>query len=248
MLLNKLLDGVKTKKTVGDLNLDITNIHSDSRKIKQNGLFVAINGFSKNGTDFILDAVKNGAIAVIVEPDTDIEDLYIKFSIPIISVYHTRETLAILACNFYDNPSKKLKLIGVTGTKGKTTTTFMIKSILEAHNLKVGLIGSIAVYINGEKIENTDRTTPESIDIQKNLDLMVKRNVDVAIIEVSSQAMKLDRVTGCDFDLGVFTNLTEDHISPKEHPNMEDYFNCKLKLLELSKACVELLLMKLEVL
>ncbi len=238
MLLNKLLDGVKIKKTVGDLNLDITNIHSDSRKIKQNGLFVAINGFSKNGTDFILDAVKNGAIAVIVEPDTDIEDLYIKFSIPIISVYHTRETLAILACNFYDNPSKKLKLIGVTGTKGKTTTTFMIKSILEAHNLKVGLIGSIAVYINGEKIENTDRTTPESIDIQKNLDLMVKRNVDVAIIEVSSQAMKLDRVTGCDFDLGVFTNLTEDHISPKEHPNMEDYFNCKLKLLELSKACV----------
>jgi UDP-N-acetylmuramoyl-L-alanyl-D-glutamate--2,6-diaminopimelate ligase len=111
----------------------------------------------------------------------------------------------------------------------------MIKSILEQHGLNVGLIGSIAIYINGEKIEDTDRTTPESIEIQKNLALMVQKNVDVVIIEVSSQAMKLDRVTGCDFDLGVFTNLSEDHISPKEHPSMEDYFNCKLELIKLSK-------------
>ena len=128
-----------------------------------------------------------------------------------------------------------MKLIGVTGTKGKTTTTFMIKSILESHGLNVGLIGSIAVYINEEKIEDTDRTTPESIEIQKHLANMVKNNVDVAIIEVSSQAMKLERVTGCDFDISLFTNLSEDHISPKEHPNMEDYFNCKLQLLKISK-------------
>ena len=114
----------------------------------------------------------------------------------------------------------------------------MIKSILEAHGLNVGLIGSIAVYINEEKIEDTDRTTPESIDIQKYLSLMVDRKVDVAVIEVSSQAMKLSRVEGCDFDVALFTNLSEDHISPKEHPSMEDYFNCKLNLLRLAKHAV----------
>lgn len=235
MLLNKLISKVEVINKVGDLNLDITNIHSDSRKIKEGGLFVAINGFTKNGIEFIPDAIKNGAKALIVEPDVDLNSLEIPASIPAISVKNTRKALAQTACEFYDNPSKKLKLIGVTGTKGKTTSTFMIKSILEAHGLNVGLIGSIAVYINEEKLEDTDRTTPESIEIQKNLAKMVERNVDVAIIEVSSQAMKLDRVTGCDFDVGLFTNLTEDHISPKEHPNMEDYFNCKLELIKLAK-------------
>ncbi len=235
MLLDKLISKIEIINKIGDLNLDITNIHSDSRKIKEGGLFVAINGFSKNGIDFIPDAIKNGAIAIIVEPDVDVNDETLPKGMPIISVKNTRKALSQLACEFYDNPSKKLKLIGVTGTKGKTTTTFMIKSILEKHGLNVGLIGSIAVYINEEKIEDTDRTTPESIEIQKYLSIMVERKVDVAILEVSSQAMKLDRVSGCEFDVGLFTNLTEDHISPKEHPNMEDYFNCKLKLIKISK-------------
>lgn len=235
MLLKKLILGVEVIKSVGDLNLDITNIHSDSRKIKEGGLFVAINGFTKNGIEFIDSAIENGAKALIVEPDVEVESLFKKYNMPVISVKNTRKALAEVACNFYDNPSKKLKLIGVTGTKGKTTSTFMIKSILEAHGLNVGLIGSIAVYINEEKIEDTDRTTPESIEIQKHLRTMVDRNVDVAIIEVSSQAMKLNRVTGCEFDVGLFTNLSEDHISPKEHPSMEDYFNCKLQLIKLAK-------------
>lgn len=235
MLLNKLISKVEVINKVGDLNLDITNIHSDSRKIKEGGLFIAINGFTKNGVEFIPDAIKNGAKALIVEPDVDLTSLDIPKGMPAISVSNTRKALAQTACEFYDNPSKKLELIGITGTKGKTTTTFMVKSILEAHGLKVGLIGSIAVYINGEKIEDTDRTTPESIEIQKHLATMAERNVDVAIIEVSSQAMKLERVTGCDFEIALFTNLTEDHISPKEHPNMEDYFNCKLNLIKMAK-------------
>lgn len=235
MLLNKLISKVEVINKVGDLNLDITNIHSDSRKIKEGGLFIAINGFTKNGIDFIPNAIENGAIAVIVEPEVDVNSINVPNNMPIISVKNTRKALANIACEFYDNPSEKLKLIGVTGTKGKTTTTFMIKSILQNHGLKVGLIGSIAVYINDEKIEDTDRTTPESIEIQKYLALMVERKVDVAIIEVSSQAMKLDRVTGCNFEVGLFTNLTEDHISPKEHPNMQDYFNCKLELIKLAK-------------
>ena len=238
MLLKKLILDVEVIKEVGDLNLDITNIHSDSRKIKEKGLFVAIKGFTKNGIEFIDSAIQNGAKAIIVEPDVDAKELFEKYNIPIISVKNTRKALAQVACNFYDNPSKKLKLIGVTGTKGKTTSTFMIKAILEEKGLKVGLIGSIAVYINEEKIEDTDRTTPESIEIQKHLKNMVDQKVDVAIIEVSSQAMKLDRVTGCDFDIALFTNLTEDHISPKEHPNMEDYFNCKLNLVKMAKCGV----------
>ncbi len=236
MKLKNLLKNVDIVDEKGDLDIEITNLHSDSRKIKQGGLFVAINGFSKNGIEFIPSAIENGAIAVIVEPDVNINSL--DYSIPIISVKNTRKALAILSCNFYDNPSKKLKLIGVTGTKGKTTSTFMIKSILENAGHKVGLIGSIAVYINDEKIEDTDRTTPESIEIQKHLANMVEKNVDIAIIEVSSQAMKLDRVAGCEFDTALFTNLSEDHISKNEHPNMEDYFNCKLSLLKLAKTIV----------
>ncbi len=235
MLLKDLLNSVEIEKSVGDLNLDITNLHSDSRKIKQGGLFIAINGFTQDGTSFIASAIQNGAIAVIVEPNVNVDDVYERYNIPIISVSNTRFALAKISCNFYDNPSQKLKLIGVTGTKGKTTSTFMIKSILQAHGLKVGLIGSIAIYINDEKIEETDRTTPEAMDIQRCLAKFVKEGVDVAVIETSSQAWKLHRVACMDFEVGLFTNLTEDHISPKEHPDMEDYFNCKLELIKHSK-------------
>lgn len=231
MKLNKILEGLEIEETVNDLNLDITNIHSDSRKIKQNGLFVAINGYLQKGIDYLDSAIENGAIAAIVEPDTDISNL--PNSLTYIKVKNTRKALAITSCNLYDNPSKKFKLIGVTGTKGKTTTTFMIKSLLEAHGLKVGLIGSIAVYIGDKKIEDTDRTTPESVEIQKHFAQMAEENVDVAIIEVSSQALKLERVTGCDFDLGLFTNLTEDHISKNEHADMQEYFDCKCKLFDM---------------
>lgn len=236
MLLKNLITDLDIIDSIGSFDVDITNIHSDSRQIKENGLFFAINGFTKNGVEFISNAIENGAKAIIVEPDVNVNSL--NLDIPVISVSNTRRALAKVSCSFYDNPSKKLKLIGITGTKGKTTSTFMTKSLLEAHGLSVGLVGSIACYINGEKIEDTDRTTPESMDIQRYLSLMVEQNVDVAIIEVSSQAMKLDRVYGCDFDISIFTNFSEDHISPKEHPNLEDYFNCKLSLLLQSKICV----------
>ena len=233
MKLAQILEGLKVKETVNDLNLDITNIHSDSRKIKENGLFIAIDGYLQKGIDYLPDAIKNGAIAAIIEENVDTSTL--PQAITYIKAGNTRAALAVTSCNLYDNPSRKFKLIGVTGTKGKTTTTFMIKSLLESHGLKVGLIGSIAVYIGNEKIEDTDRTTPESIEIQKHLAAMAEQNVDVAILEVSSQAMKLHRVDGCDFDIGVFTNLTEDHISKNEHANMEEYFNCKCMLFDMCK-------------
>ena len=230
MKLNKILEGLEVKETVNNLDLDITNIHSDSRKIKEGGLFIAIKGYLQNGIDYLDSAISNGAVAAIVEYDVDISKL--PNTITYIKTDNTRKALAITNCNLYDNPSRKFKLIGVTGTKGKTTTTFMIKSLLEAHGLKVGLMGSIAIYIGNEKLEDTDRTTPESDEIQKYFAKMAEANVDVAIIEVSSQAMKLHRVDGCDFDIGIFTNLTEDHISKNEHASMEEYFDCKCMLFD----------------
>ena len=236
MELKKILVGIDGIKAKGDLDIDITNLESDSRNIKKGGLFVAIKGFDANGNDYIKSAIKNGAVAVMTEPDIDKELLkvIIKY-VTVIVVPDTRLGLAISSCNFYDNPSKKFKLIGITGTKGKTTTSFMTKKILEKQGLKVGLIGTIATYIGDEKIEDSDRTTPESNKLQYIFSKMVEAKCDVVVMEVSSQSLKLNRVAGCDFDIAVFTNFSQDHISPKEHPDMKDYFESKLKLLKMSK-------------
>ena len=232
MNLKEILKNVEVLESSGSLDLEITNIGSDSRKLSYGGLFFAIKGFTLDGTKFIDSSIEYGAIAVVVESDFDMQNA--KKDITYIKVKDIRYALAICGCNLYDNPSKKLKVIGVTGTKGKTTSTFMIKSILEKQGYKVGLIGSIAVYIGDEELEITDRTTPESFVIQKYLAKMVEEKVDIVILEVSSQAMVLNRVTGVEFDCALFTNLTEDHISPKEHKDMEDYFNAKLSLMKIS--------------
>lgn len=238
MDLRDIIKNVEGVQVSGDLGTQVTNITSDSRKIKKNGMFFAIKGYSLDGTKFINSAIENGATCVVIEESTSIDQLNLPESVTVVIVKNIRYALAMFSCNLYDNPSKKLKLIGVTGTKGKTTSTYMIKSILEKAGHKVGLIGSIAIYIGDKKLEDTDRTTPESYKIQETLSLMVKEGIDIAIVEVSSQAMKLDRVTGCEFDSVLFTNLSEDHISPKEHANMDEYFNCKLALAKLAPAVV----------
>ena len=171
----------------------------------------------------------------MVQEGFEINKINIPNEVTVIMAKDTREGLAIVSCNFYDNPSKKFKLIGVTGTKGKTTTTFMIKEIFEKAGKKVGLVGTIATYINGKKIKDSDRTTPESLELQQIFSQMVENDVEYVVMEVSSQSLKLHRVSGCYFDVVLFTNFSEDHISPKEHPNMEDYLNSKLKLFEMCK-------------
>lgn len=235
MDLKSVIAGIEGLKAKGDLDIEIKSIESDSRKISKDGMFVAIKGFETDGHKYIKQAVENGATAIMIQEGTKINKEDINDDTTIIMAPDTRIAAAKMACNFYKNPSKELKLIGITGTKGKTTTSFMIKAILEAQGKKVGLIGTIANYIGGKNLGESSRTTPDSLELQKLFKQMVEEKVECAVMEVSSQALKLHRVDGCDFDIGVFTNFSEDHISEKEHPDMEDYFNSKLKLMEMSK-------------
>lgn len=235
MKLKQMLVGLEGLKVKGDLDIDIKGIEKNSKEVKKGYLFIAIKGFSVDGHSYIEDAIKAGAVAVMIQEGCDLKSFKVPVGVTVIMAKDTREALAIASSNFYGNPSSKFKLIGVTGTKGKTTTTFMIKEILEKAGKKVGLIGTIATYMNGKKIKDSDRTTPESLELQQMFSEMAEAGVEVVVMEVSSQSLKLHRVTGCEFDMVLFTNFSEDHISPNEHPDMEDYFNSKLKLFEMCK-------------
>ena len=235
MRLKEMLVGLEGLKVRGDLEQDIKQIENNSNQVKKGYLFVAIKGYDVDGHEYIAKAIQKGATAVMIEEGCDLKALAIPEGITIVMAKNTREALAVVSSNFYDNPSRKFKLIGVTGTKGKTTTTFMIKEILEKAGKKVGLIGTIATYINGKKVKQSDRTTPESLELQRELAQMVEAGVEVVVMEVSSQSLKLHRIDGCEFDIVVFTNFSEDHISPKEHVDMEDYFQSKLKLFQMCK-------------
>ena len=231
MKLKNILVGLEGLKAKGELK----GIESNSTNIKNGFMFVAIKGYSVDGHDFIQEAIEKGATAIVVEEGFNLKSIKFPEDVTIILAKNTREFLAISASNFYNNPSKRFKLIGITGTKGKTTTTFMIKEILEKAGKKVGLIGTIAIYINGEKIKDSDRTTPESLELQQIFAKMVEEGVEYVVMEVSSQSLKLHRVDGCEFDYVAFTNFSEDHISEKEHPDIQDYFESKLKLFNMCK-------------
>lgn len=235
MKLKEMLVGLEGLKVKGDLEIEIKEIENNSKNVKKGYLFIAIKGFDVDGHQYIESAIKKGATAVMIEEGCDVKALAIPEGITIVMAKNTREAMAIVSSNFYGNPSRKFKLIGVTGTKGKTTTTYMIKEILEKAGKKVGLIGTIAIYRNGKKIKDSDRTTPESIELQREFAEMVADGVEVVVMEVSSQSLKLHRVDGCEFDMVLFTNFSEDHISPKEHPDMQDYFQSKLKLFQMCK-------------
>ncbi len=236
MNLKEILVGLEGLKVRGNLDIQIDNLDKDSRNIKENGLFIAIKGFDTDGHDFVEKAIEQGAIAVILQEGVKKEVIEkIPANVTIVVAKDTRYALAICSCNFYKNPSRKFKLIGITGTKGKTTTSFMTKAILEKAGMKVGLIGTIATYIGDKKLEDSDRTTPESNKLQSIFAQMAEEGCQAVVMEVSSQSLKLHRVAGCDFDIGVFTNFSEDHISPKEHPNMQDYFESKVQLFKMCK-------------
>lgn len=235
MNLKSILIGIEGLKAKGNLDLEISSVECDYRTVKEGSLFVAIKGFETDGHSFINKAIEKGATAVIFEEGSNYKEFINNKGVTFIMAPNTRLALALCSCNFYDNPSKKMKVIGITGTKGKTTTSFMLKKILEKQGKKVGLIGTIAIYIGEQKVKNSDRTTPESNKLQEILDKMYQLGVEVVIMEVSSQSLMLDRVAGMEFYAGVFTNLSEDHISEKEHKDVNEYFECKMKLFDMCK-------------
>ena len=229
MKLKSILAGLENLKAKGEIELDIPNIENDSRKVQPGDMFIAIKGFKNDGTEYIKDAIANGARVILAPDDTDKEIIkQIPEGVTIILHPDTRYALAICSCNFYENPSSKFKLVGVTGTKGKTTTTYMMREILKKQGIKTGLVGTIAIYSGDKKLKDSDRTTPESLELQRMFAQMAEDGCEVVIMEVSSQSLKLSRVAGCNFDIGVFTNFSEDHISQNEHPDMEDYFKSKI--------------------
>ncbi len=225
MLLGEILKNIRVKKLVGDVDVEVKNIVYDSREAGEGSLFVAIKGLNVDGHRFIPEAVLAGAVGVVLEDDGMVEDGYFEErGVVKIVVPDSRKALALISSAFYSFPSRKLKLVGVTGTNGKTTTTHLIKSILESAGLKTGLIGTIN-YVIGDEIIPAVQTTPESLDLNRFLSEMVNKNISACVMEVSSHALALDRVYGLDFDVGVFTNLTQDHLD--FHRTFEAYFQAK---------------------
>lgn len=222
MKLEKLIDGLDIILSHGNLDIEIDKVVYNSRQATEGSVFVAIEGYTIDGHNFIKDAIEQGAKAIIIQ-----KDIYMEEGITYIKVYDTRLALAKVSSNIYNEPSKKLDLIGVTGTNAKTTITYLVKSIFEANQRKIGVVGTIGNVINGEMIK-TNNTTPESLDLQGTFDSMVKSGLDSCIMEVSSHALELKRVEYSDFKVGIFTNLTVDHLD--YHKTLENYFNAKKKL------------------
>ncbi|MGL5066658.1 MAG: UDP-N-acetylmuramoyl-L-alanyl-D-glutamate--2,6-diaminopimelate ligase [Sarcina sp.] len=229
MLLKELLNNLDYKVIQGDDNIIIENVRYDNRRVNSGDLFVCVKGFKVDGHSFIADAKAKGASAIIVSEDVEIEGM------TVIKVEDTRKALAVISSNFFGTPKDKLKILGVTGTNGKTTSAFIMKAILEKAGYKVGLIGTIANYIGDKKIE-TERTTPESFELHELFKQMVDEGADYCIMEVSSHSLDLDRVYGIEFEVGIFTNLTRDHLD--FHKTFENYYNAKFKLFERSKVSI----------
>lgn len=221
MQLKNLADQIAVRQVIGPLDREIDGIFYDSRRVQKNGLYVAIPGAHVDGHQFTNQAIERGAAALVVErPETHARATALV-------VDDTRLALADLAFAFFKKPALRLKMAGVTGTNGKTTTSFLIKHICESAGLRSGLIGTVRYEI-GERVLPATRTTPESADLQELLAQMVNAGCKAAVMEVSSHALAQERTRGLEFDVAVFTNLTQDHLD--FHRTMSDYFEAKAKL------------------
>jgi len=226
MQLTELLNSIHAIQVAGDVQRkDVSSICYDSRKVKKNSVFVAVKGFNYDGHRFIPDAINKGAIAVILEDVNSIPDsIFTHENVAKIVVKDSRKALAETSGALFNYPSKKIKLIGITGTNGKTTTTYFIKSILETAGEKTGLIGTITNYIGDKEIKSS-LTTPESNDLNELLYEMYNEGCSYAVMEVSSHSLVLNRVYGLNFSSAIFTNITSDHLD--FHNTFENYFNAK---------------------
>ncbi len=225
MKVEKLLCNIEYELLKGSIDTEIQKIEYDSRKVSKGDAFVCITGFKTDGHKYALNAIKDGASVIFCERDIE----GIDNDITVIKFENTRKALAHIAAEFYERPSERMNVIGVTGTNGKTTTTFLIKSVLDKIGHKTGIIGTIENRI-GDKVIPTERTTPESLELQELFKKMADENCNDVVMEVSSHALDLHRVDDIKYNVGIFTNLTQDHLD--YHITMENYKIAKSLLFE----------------
>ena len=226
MKLEQLMEGVPFTLVQGSLDTEIADIIYDSRKAAPGLLFVCIVGTQRDSHTFAADCAAKGVSALVIQHDIDLSTLP---GVTVVKVESSRYAMALMSANLFGNPARQMTMIGVTGTKGKTTTTHMIKSVLEAAGRKVGMIGTNGIYYMGRH-KDTANTTPESYELQKTFREFLDAGCDTALMEVSSQGLMMDRVAGVHYDVGVFTNLSPDHIGPGEHKTFEEYRSWKGQL------------------
>ena len=222
--LKKLLERLDYQCVQGNPDIEISHLIYDSRKAGKDDLFVCIKGTAVDGHKFVGEVAQKGAAAIVVQEDVEAPE-----GVTVIKVEDTRYALALLSAAYFDHPAEKMRVIGVTGTKGKTTTTYMVKSILESAGYKVGLIGTIEAII-GDEVIPASNTTPESYIIEEYFHKMVETGCDCCVMEVSSQGLMMHRTAGFVFEIGIFTNIEPDHIGPNEHASFEEYLACKSML------------------
>lgn len=221
MKLEKLLERLSYHCIQGQMEVEVTSIVNDSRKAEEGSLFFCIRGAVSDGHKYAADVVSKGARVLIVEEPVEVPE-----EITVIQVEDSRYAMALISAAWFGYPAEQMKIIGITGTKGKTTTTYMVRSILESAGYKVGLIGTIEAVIDGEVIP-ANNTTPESITVQEYFRRMADAGCQIVVMEVSSQGLMLHRTAGIPFELGIFTNIEPDHIGPAEHASFEDYIASK---------------------
>lgn len=224
MKLRKICEEIEYTLLQGSLETEVRDIIYDSRKIAPETMFVCMVGAVTDGHKYIPDAVEKGASVIVLEKEE--ETAQIPENITVLKVASARLALALMSAALFDHPARKLVTIGLTGTKGKTTTTYMIKKVLEMAGKKVGLIGTIGAMVGEEHLPSKN-TTPESYELHRMFAAMVEAGCEYVVMEVSSQGLKLDRTAGILFDYGIFTNLSPDHIGPAEHASFEEYMECK---------------------
>lgn len=224
MKCKELFNDIKYTCLQGSMDKEVSAVVNDSRKIEEGCLFLCIKGASFDGHSFAKEAAEKGTAVLVVEDEVDVPD-----GVTVVQVESTRKAMAYISAAWFGHPDRKLTTIAVTGTKGKTTTVYMMKKILEMAGHKVGLIGTIEVLI-GDKHITVNNTTPESYDIHRFFREMLDAGCDCVVMEASSQGFKLDRTAGIQFDYGLFNNLSPDHIGPNEHADFAEYLSCKAML------------------
>ena len=218
----------------GLFDVEIKNLRNDSRTIEEGSLFIAIKGFNDDGLKYLDQAIEKGATAAIVHEEANLENI----NIPVIKVREIRKVAAYISRTLYKDPTRRIPVIGITGSKGKTTSSFVLTKILRKQGYIVGNIGTNGVFLNEDKFGETNNTTPEAFEINEILHNMIIKGANIAVLELSSQSIVADRIIGMHFEYTTFTNFSHDHISESEHATMEEYFDAKVQITDYAPVVV----------